>query len=70
MTVAGILVALAASVANAFAVVLQAAEDRRTPLSEGAHASLLVRLVHRPRWLAGTALMALAWPLQILGLLR
>jgi drug/metabolite transporter (DMT)-like permease len=68
MTGAGILLALAASVANAFAVVLQAAEDRQAPLSEGAHASLLVRLAHRPRWLAGTALMVVAWPLQILAL--
>jgi drug/metabolite transporter (DMT)-like permease len=65
---AGVLLALAASVANAFAVVLQAEEDRQTPLSEGAHASLLARLVHRPRWLAGTGLMVVAWPVQILAL--
>jgi len=65
---AGILVALGASVANAFAVVLQAAEARSSPLSEGARVSLLVRLSHRPRWLAGTGLMVLAWPLQILAL--
>lgn len=62
------MVALAAAVANAFAVVLQASEDRQTPLSEGAHASLLARLAHRPRWLAGTGLMVVAWPLQILAL--
>ena len=65
---AGIVVALAASVANAFAVVLQAAEDRRSPLAEGAHPSLLFRLARRPRWLAGTGLMVLAWPLQVLAL--
>jgi drug/metabolite transporter (DMT)-like permease len=64
----GILLALAASVANAFAVVLQAAEARQTPLSEGARASLLARLIRRPRWLAGTGLMVLAWPLQIVAL--
>lgn len=68
MTGAGILVALAASVANAFAVALQAEEARQSPLSEGGHASLLVRLAHRPRWLAGTGLMIVAWPLQILAL--
>lgn len=68
MIAAGILLALAASVANAFAVVLQAAEARQTPLSEGARASLLARLIRRPRWLAGTGLMVLAWPLQILAL--
>lgn len=68
MIAAGIAVALAASVANAFAVVFQAAEDRRSPLSEAARFALLKRLARRPRWLAGTALMVLAWPLQILAL--
>jgi drug/metabolite transporter (DMT)-like permease len=64
----GIVVALAASVANAFAIVLQAGEDRRSPLSKGGRASLLLLLAHRRRWLAGTALMVVAWPLQILAL--
>ncbi len=64
----GILIAIAASVANAFAVVLQAAEARQTPRAEAVHVSLLVRLAHRPRWLAGVGLLLLAWPLQILAL--
>lgn len=64
----GILVAIVASVANAFAIVLQAGEDRRSPVSKGARASLLVLLAHRRRWLAGTGLMVVAWPLQILSL--
>lgn len=64
----GVLVAVAASVANAFAVVLQAGEDRRTPLNKGGRVSLLLQLAHRPRWLAGIGLMLLAWPLQILAL--
>jgi drug/metabolite transporter (DMT)-like permease len=59
VTVAGILVALAASVANAFAVVLQAAEDRRTPLSEGAHALLLA--------VAKLRLHEQVGPLEVLG---
>lgn len=62
------IVALAAAVANAFAVVLQAAEARQSPAAEGGRLSLLVRLAHRPRWLAGTGLLVLAWPLQILAL--
>jgi hypothetical protein len=41
---------LAPAVANAFAVVLQAGEDRRTPLSQGGHPGLLILLVHRRRW--------------------
>ena len=68
MTGLGVVAALAAAVANAFAVVLQAAEARRSPASEAARAALLVRLAHRPRWLAGIGLMVLAWPLQIVAL--
>ena len=68
MIAAGIAVALAASVANAFAVVFQAAEDRRSPAKQAARFKLLASLARRPRWLAGTGLMVLAWPLQILAL--
>jgi drug/metabolite transporter (DMT)-like permease len=64
----GIAFAVAASVANAFAIVLQAGEDRRAPLSQGGRLALLRGLTHRPRWVAGTALMVLAWPLQIVSL--
>jgi len=63
-----VVIALAAATANAFAVVLQAAEARRTPVSEAARGALLVRLAHRRRWLAGTGLLIVAWPLQILAL--
>lgn len=68
MLAVGILVASAAAVANAFAIVLQAGEDRRSPLSQSGRPSLLIGLAHRPRWLAGTGLMVVAWPLQILAL--
>jgi len=64
----GIIVALAAAVANAFAIVLQAAESRRSPREQSARAALLIGLARRPRWLAGTGLMMLAWPLQIFAL--
>ncbi|MBV8954905.1 MAG: hypothetical protein JO179_12260 [Solirubrobacterales bacterium] len=64
----GIAFALVAVIANAFAIVLQAAETRRAPLSDAGRPSLLVRLARRPRWLAGTALLVLAWPLQVLAL--
>lgn len=66
--IAGIVVALAASVANGFAIVLQAGEDRLAPLSRSGRLSLLIGLARRPRWLAGTGLMVLAWPLQVLAL--
>jgi drug/metabolite transporter (DMT)-like permease len=65
---AGIAAALAAAVANAMALVLQAAEARQMPAREAMHASLLRRLAHRPRWLAGTALMLGAGILQVVAL--
>ena len=68
MIAAGILVALAASVANAFAIVLQAGEDRRSPTSQAGRFALFADLLRRPRWVAGTGLMVFAWPLQILAL--
>lgn len=68
MITAGVAVALTAAVANALAVVLQASEARRSPLGDGARAALLIGLARRPRWLAGTAMMIVAWPLQLLAL--
>jgi len=65
---AGIAAALAAATANAFALVLQAAEARRAPDREAMHASLLRRLAHRPRWLAGTGLMVVGGVLQVVAL--
>jgi len=65
---AGIVVALAASVANAFAVVFQAGEDKRSPAGQAGRFALFGALLRRPRWVAGTGLMVLAWPLQILAL--
>lgn len=68
MTAAGIVVAFAAAFASALAVVLQAGEARLSPRREGGHPSLLIHLARRPGWLAGTGLMVLAWPLQVLAL--
>ncbi len=64
----GILIAFSASVANAFALVLQAQEARGTPEKSAARFSLLWGLARRPRWVLGTALLILGWPLQILSL--
>lgn len=68
MTGVGIALAFAATFANAFALVLQAAEARRVPVAGAVDVSLLRTLARRRRWLAGTALLALAWPLQVLAL--
>lgn len=68
MIVAGILIAFAASTANAFAIVLQAQEAHATAGQDPVRFRLLWKLAHRPRWLAGTGLLVLGWPLQILSL--
>jgi drug/metabolite transporter (DMT)-like permease len=68
MIAIGIAIAFSAAVANAFALLLQAEEARNSPAQEAARFSLLWRLAHRPRWVAGTALVAFAWLLQILSL--
>jgi drug/metabolite transporter (DMT)-like permease len=47
---------------------LQALEARRTDRTGGLRPALLRRLVARPRWLAGTALNVLGWPLQAAAL--
>jgi drug/metabolite transporter (DMT)-like permease len=58
------LAALAAACYDA-GLALQALEARRVPDDHALRASLLTRLVRRRRWLAGTALAILGWPLQI-----
>jgi drug/metabolite transporter (DMT)-like permease len=63
-------VAAAAGAATCFdgAVLLQASEARATDTGHGLRPSLLAVLARRRRWLAGTALAALGWPLQLLAL--
>ena len=68
MIAAGIAVALVAAAANAAAVLLLRLEARRAPEREAMHASLLLDLAHRPRWLAGIALTVLAAVLQVTAL--
>jgi drug/metabolite transporter (DMT)-like permease len=68
MIIAGIAVALAAAVMNAWAVVLQAIEAHAQSERSAMRGALLVRLAHRPRWLAGTALMITAGGCQVAAL--
>jgi drug/metabolite transporter (DMT)-like permease len=68
LNTAGIALAFASAVANAFAVALQAAEARSSPPGESARFRLLLTLARRPRWLLGTGLVVAAWPLQVLAL--
>ncbi len=65
---AGLALAFTAAVANAVAIVLQASEARCAPRSQSVRFSLLFGLARRPWWLLGTALLIVAWPLQVLAL--
>jgi drug/metabolite transporter (DMT)-like permease len=49
------------------AVVLQAADARQVPRAQGLRLALLQTLVHRPRWVLGTVVAILGWPLQLLA---
>lgn len=68
-TVLGAALACLASCFFNAAIALQALETRKVPARYGLRLTLLRTLVKRPRWLAGTALGALALPLQTGALL-
>jgi drug/metabolite transporter (DMT)-like permease len=67
--VVGALAACAASSMYNLGVALQALEARVVPAAHSLRPSLVGRLLRRPRWLAGTALGLLGWPLQAAALL-
>lgn len=61
--------AVAASAMYNVAIGLQALEAREVPADHGLRPALLLKLLRRPRWLAGAALNFLAWPVQTVALL-
>jgi hypothetical protein len=65
----GIVAAIAASTLYSLGVALQAMDAKRTPHSEHLHPALALNLLRRARWLAGTGLSMLGWPLQVVALL-
>jgi drug/metabolite transporter (DMT)-like permease len=67
--VIGVSLAVLASLLFNAGIVVQAQEAREVSSEHGLRLSLLGRLVRRPRWLLGTALGALAVPLQVVALL-
>jgi drug/metabolite transporter (DMT)-like permease len=67
MLAVGIAAVLAASAAYNAGVVLQALDARTEPESCALRLSLLADLARRRRWLAGTALGIVAFPLQVLA---
>jgi len=67
--VLGIAAAIGASTLYSLGIALQAMDAKRTPHSEHLHPALALNLLRRARWLAGTGLSLLGWPLQVVALL-
>jgi drug/metabolite transporter (DMT)-like permease len=66
----GVAAAMGAAVLLSSGTVLQAMDVRRVDQRHGARISLLGTLLSRPLWLAGTVVGYLAFPLQLLALMR
>jgi hypothetical protein len=67
--VLGIGAAVGASTLYSLGIALQAMDAKEAPRSEHLRVALVWRLVRRARWLLGTGLSILGWPLQIVALL-
>jgi hypothetical protein len=66
--VLGIMAAVGASTLYSLGVALQAMDARQTPRHEYLRLGLARNLIKRGRWLLGTGLSLLGWPLQLLAL--
>src|SRR5271166_931785 len=67
--VLGIVAAVGASALYSLGIALQAMDARESPHEEHLRVALMMGLVRRGRWLLGTGLSMLGWPLQVLALL-
>src|SRR5947199_1614497 len=67
--VLGILAAVGASALYSLGIAFQAMDAKEAPRQEHLRISLLRRLFRRTRWLIGTGLSILGWPLQVVALL-
>ena len=67
--VLGIAAAAGASTLYSLGIALQALDARETPHEEHLRLALVVGLVRRSRWLLGTGMSILGFPLQILALM-
>jgi drug/metabolite transporter (DMT)-like permease len=67
--VLGIVAAVGASTLYSLGVALQAMEAKEAPHDEHLRLALAWSLIRRTRWLLGTGLSLLGWPLQVLALL-
>ena len=67
--VLGIAAAVGASTLYSLGIALQAMDAKQTPRAEHLRLALVWRLARRGRWLLGTGLSILGWPLQLVALL-
>src|SRR5450759_4267659 len=67
--VLGILAAIGASTLYSLGIALQAMDAKETPHEEHLRLALAWGLIKRARWLLGTGLSILGWPLQVVALL-
>jgi hypothetical protein len=66
----GVVCALLAATFYAVGVALQSLDARRSHSDDALRASLLLALIRRPRFVLGTAISTLGWPLQALALAK
>jgi drug/metabolite transporter (DMT)-like permease len=67
--VLGIVAAVGASALYSLGIALQAMDAKQAPAHEHLRVALVWNLLRRARWLAGTGLSMLGWPLQVVALL-
>src|ERR1039458_8033086 len=67
--VLGIAAAVGASTLYSLGIAIQALDAREAPQEDHLRVALVWGLLRRMRWLAGTGLSLLGWPLQVLALL-
>jgi drug/metabolite transporter (DMT)-like permease len=65
----GLGAAILASACYSVGIAIQALEARVAPADERLRLALAARLARRVRWVAGTALTVVGWPLQLVALL-
>lgn len=65
----GLLAALAASCFYSIGVAYQAMDAKEAPLNDHLRLALAARLIRGRRWLFGTGLSMLGWPLQVVALI-
>ncbi len=66
----GVVCALLAATFYAVGVALQSLDARRSHSDDALRASLLLSLIRRPRFVLGTVISVLGWPLQALALAK